>query len=53
MFKNTRKQFLYETLQGQTDSQDEENEEQAALTESSETTDQSKVVQLTVGQSDS
>ena len=35
------------------DSQDEENEEQAALTESSETTDQSKVVQLTVGQSDS
>lgn len=46
-------QVRIEKYGGQTDSQDEENEEQAALTESSETTDQSKVVQLTVGQSDS
>ena len=46
-------QVRIEKYGGKTDSQDEENEEQAALTESSETTDQSKVVQLTVGQSDS
>lgn len=46
-------QVRIEKYGGQIDSQDEENEEQAALTESSETTDQSKVVQLTVGQSDS